>query len=60
MTRTATTTDYTRLVNQRVSGGNGADYDTGRVEAIDGDMALVSWDSGVKTPTPAGDLTVID
>lgn len=34
------------------------DHDTGRVVAIDSNgMALVAWDSGVRTPCPLADLT---
>ena len=39
-------------VGMRVCSGEGEDYDTGRVDAIDGDMAIVSWDSLVVTRTP--------
>ena len=37
-------------VGDAVEGGHGEDYDTGRIESIDGDTAFVAWDSGVKTP----------
>lgn len=43
----------------RVEAGTGDDYDTGRVESIDGAMALVAWDSGIKTPAPLSDLRAI-
>lgn len=43
----------------RVEAGAGDDRDTGRIERIDGSMAFVSWDSGVKTPAPLADLAVI-
>jgi hypothetical protein len=36
------------------------DYDTGTVFEIDGDKALVAWDSGVRTSSPIADLTVVD
>lgn len=34
----------------RVAAGSGEDYDNGRIDSINGDMAQVSWDSGVRTP----------
>lgn len=37
-------------VGDVVEGGHGEDYDTGRIESIDGDTAFVAWGSGVKTP----------
>lgn len=40
----------------RVEAGEGEDRDTGRIESLDGAMAYVSWDSGVKTPCPVADL----
>lgn len=43
-------------VGDRVEAGEGEDHDIGRVERIDGEMAFVSWDSGVKTPCPISDL----
>lgn len=39
-----------------VEAGEGEDHDTGRVERIEGHMAVVAWDSGVKTPCPVRDL----
>ena len=44
----------------RVEAGEGEDHDTGRVVSVDGDMAIVAWDSGVKTPCPVEDLWEID
>jgi len=42
----------------RVSGGIGEDQDTGRViELLDDGMVLVAWDSGIRTPAVAADLT---
>lgn len=43
------TNEYEIEVGDRVEAGEGDDYDTGRVESIDGDVAFVAWDSGVKT-----------
>lgn len=43
-------------VGARVEAGNGDDYDTGSVVAFERDMAIVSWDSGVRTPAPFGIL----
>lgn len=42
----------------KVQGGEGADHDTGYIHSIDGEMAVVGWDSGVKTPCPIADLSV--
>ena len=45
----------------RVEGGQGADYDQGRVrQRIDGRMAEVAWDSGVVTEVWIDQLTVIE
>jgi hypothetical protein len=40
----------------RVEAGKGEDHDTGRVVEINGEMAVVAWDSGVRTPCPVTDL----
>jgi hypothetical protein len=42
--------DQPLRVGDAVEGGHGEDYDTGRIESIEGDTAIVAWDSGVKTP----------
>jgi hypothetical protein len=36
-------------VNDRVEGGSGDGYDTGRVVDVDGGYVTVAWDSGVLT-----------
>lgn len=41
-----------------VEAGKGDDHDTGRIVAIDGDTAMVAWDSGVRTPCALVDLRV--
>lgn len=46
-------------VGDRVEAGKGEDHDTGRVVEIGGDMAVVSWDSGVRTPAPLSLLKVM-
>lgn len=43
-------------VGDRVTGGHGADRDTGVVLSIEGDTALVAWDSLVKSPMNVRDL----
>ena len=44
----------------RISAGQGEDYDTGTIDDIRGDMALVRWDSLVTTPLPLDrDVTVL-
>lgn len=40
----------------KVQAGKGEDHDTGYIHAINGDMADVGWDSGVRTPCPIADL----
>lgn len=40
----------------RVQAGQGEDHDIGRIHKIDGDMAIVGWNSGVVTPCPISDL----
>ncbi len=32
------------------------DYDTGYILSLDGDMAYVAWNSGVRTQCPISDL----
>lgn len=44
-------------VGDRVEAGEGDDYDTGRIGAIDGDMATVQWDSHVVTQSPLSTLS---
>lgn len=41
----------------KVQAGSGEDHDTGYIFRFDGDMAYVSWDSGVCTHCPLADLT---
>lgn len=43
-------------IGDRVTAGEGEDRDTGSVQSVEGDMATVSWDSGVATPCPVADL----
>ncbi|HSH28633.1 MAG TPA: hypothetical protein VK971_01900 [Thiohalobacter sp.] len=40
------------LTGQRVEAGEGEDHDAGHIERIEGSVAHVAWDSGVKTPCP--------
>ena len=47
-------------VGDRVEGGKGEDYDTGRIESIEGAVVIVAWDSGVKTPASLSSLRKID
>lgn len=44
----------------RVEAGEGKDHDTGIIDTIDGDVAVVGWDSGVKTRHPLADLRRLD
>lgn len=46
-------------VGMRVEVGEGEDHDTGRVVEINGAMAMVAWDSGVRTSCPVADLSPI-
>ena len=43
-------------VGDRVEGGEGANHDTGIVLSIDGQMAVVAWDSHIQTAAP---LTIL-
>jgi hypothetical protein len=40
----------------KIEAGSGDDYDTGFIISVDGDMAIVAWDSGARTPTPLCDI----
>ena len=40
----------------KVTAGTGEDRDTGRIVELRGSMAIVAWDSGVRTPCPIIDL----
>jgi hypothetical protein len=40
----------------KVEAGEGDDHDAGYIISIDGAMATVAWDSGVRTPCPIADL----
>lgn len=46
-------------IGSHVEAGYGEDYDTGRVESIEGDAAFVAWDSGVKTVAAVSRLRVL-
>ena len=54
MTRTEAQTAMN--ARSKVAAGEADDYDTGWIMTITGDMAEVSWDSGVQTPCPISDL----
>lgn len=41
-----------------VEAGEGEDHDVGRIISIDGDMAIVAWQTGVRTPCPIADLSL--
>jgi hypothetical protein len=45
-------------VGDLVEGGHGDDYDVGRVEQINGDVAFVAWEIGVKTTAPVANLSL--
>jgi hypothetical protein len=42
----------------KIEAGAGDDYDTGRIIEINGDMAVVAWDSGTRTPCPVRDISI--
>lgn len=42
----------------KVEAGEGKDHDTGYIRSINGEMAVVGWDSGVATPCPIADLQI--
>lgn len=58
----ATAWDYLLCFDpgDRVEGGEGEDYDTGRIESIDGTVAFIAWDSCVKAPACPRSLRRID
>lgn len=44
----------------RVAAGEGNDYDTGIIDSIDGDMAIIRWHSNIVTSLNlTGDLKII-
>lgn len=47
-------------VGSRVEAGEGEDHDTGVVQSVDGDVAMVAWDSGVVTPCDVASLQLTD
>lgn len=55
--RTAEAPRRSRLQpGDRVTGGSGRDRDTGQIVSIQGNVAIVFWDSGVQTPIDVSDL----
>lgn len=48
------------LLHALVQAGEGEDHDIGRIRSIDGDMALVAWQSGVTSPCPVADLSLAE
>ncbi len=54
MTRNAAITAMENAT--KVQAGQGEDHDIGIIHSIDGDMAIVGWQSGVNTPCPIADL----
>lgn len=44
----------------KVVAGTGADRDTGYIHMIEGDAAMVGWDSGVGTMVALADLSIAD
>ena len=48
------------LLHALVEAGEGEDHHIGRIRSIDGDMALVAWQSGVTSPCPVADLSLAD
>lgn len=52
----ASVVDDPIAVRSRVAAGKDDDYDTGIVVEINGDTAIVAWDSGTQTPCPIADL----
>ena len=43
----------------QVEAGTGDDHDIGHILSVDGDVATVAWESGVRTPCPIADLSAI-
>jgi hypothetical protein len=42
----------------KVIAGSGGDRETGFIHEITGDIAIVGWDSGVRTTCPLSDLAL--
>jgi hypothetical protein len=59
MTRDAIETAIT--TRALVDGGEGEDYDVGRImHIIDAETVMVAWRSGVRTPCPVDLLSLVD
>lgn len=44
----------------KVEAGEGPDHDTGIIVSVDDEgMAIVAWQSGVRTPCPIADLEIV-
>jgi len=41
----------------KVEAGQGDDHDAGYIISVDDGMAMVAWESGVRTPCPITDLS---
>lgn len=56
-----TTSEATEAMENgtKVEAGEGEDYDEGYIISIEGDMATVAWDSGVRAPCPIADLEIV-
>lgn len=46
-------------IGMRVEAGKGDDHDTGKVMEIEGDQALVAWQTQVRTWAPIADLVIL-
>lgn len=55
MTRNAAITAMENAT--KVQAGQGEDHDIGIIHSIDGEMAVVGWQSGVNTPCLITDLS---
>jgi hypothetical protein len=42
----------------KVEAGQGEDHDIGIIHSVDGEMAIVGWQSGINTPCPIADLKI--
>jgi len=60
--RTMTKSEATSAMQNgtKIEAGINEDHDTGRIVSIDGNMAMIAWDSGVRTVCPISDLSVAD
>ena len=56
---TKTEAQTAMVAHTKVESGQREDHDTGYIHKIDGVMATVGWDSGVRTRCSIADLSIV-